>query len=142
MIAQFVRCDLLSLQQCIQGSRIIVKPCVAAGDVNQETSPPFAKVRGQPTKIHLGNIPGGFPGTAQLHSNSDLVNRDVGRPEHCAKVGTVFTEPIGAASRSLEGCERLTAVAAALRQQQCSARPRPEDTELPPYATSLPSPDR
>ena len=54
MIAQFVRGDLLCLQQHIQGSRIVVKPCVAPCDIDQETSPQFLEMGRQPGKIHLG----------------------------------------------------------------------------------------
>jgi hypothetical protein len=102
MIAQFVRGDLLCLQQRIQGSRIVVKPCVAPCDIDQEASPPFPEPGGQPGKIHLGNVPDSFPGTAQFDGHGNLVDRHIRGPEHRAQVSAVFSEPISANSRSLE----------------------------------------
>jgi hypothetical protein len=125
MIANFVRRDLLCPQQHIQGSLIIVKPCIAAGNVDQEASPPFSKTGGKPTKIHFRSVPDSFPGASQLYGHSHLVDRHISRTEDCAEVGTVFIQPIGADSRRLERSERFPAVAAACASrggaQQCRA---------------------
>lgn len=81
MIAQFVQGDLLCLQQRIQGSRIVVKPCVAPCDIDQETSPPFPEPGGQPGKIHFRNVPDSFPAAAQFDGHGNLVDRHIRRSD-------------------------------------------------------------
>ncbi len=124
---QLIWSDLLSLQQGVQGCRVISESRIATGNVNQEPGATLGKLPRHPIKAHILDMLHGLIGVTQLDSDGYLVNRHISWAKHRAKVGTLFAQFHGTASRCLENCVCFTVITfpcgcGRRAQKRCSAQ--------------------